>query len=374
MSDTTEAVKDVQPLITITDEGVTIPEVSEILTFTTVKCVQLMDEMVAHGLITEMVSGFPKMSLPDKRDALVTVLNTLTGADAEAQAEPEVEFDPIAAEDNLQNLAEALAEPTKAAKPKKGKKAKATSDGDPIIEFASRIEKLNNADQVNELIKVVQEDATLSEFKLGGALSKFHANPEWYQKTGYQHFRDWVETVHGISYRKAMYTIDIYNSLLAVDFSWEQFENIGWTKIMVILPIIKLQPENISEWVGKAKEANTISLIAAVKEALKPGNEGQKDAPVPTVVTKTFKLHPDQKEIVEAALTDIKQKTGTAVDTVALEYMAQNYMGSGISFSDAKSALNAEYKKSESPEDFLGKLGILASEITGKAVQITFEE
>jgi len=32
---------------------------------------------------------------------------------------------------------------------------------------------------------------------------------------------------------------------------------------------------------------------------------------------KTFKLHPDQKEIVEQALSLAKQKSGTDVDTVS---------------------------------------------------------
>jgi hypothetical protein len=47
-------------------------------------------------------------------------------------------------------------------------------------------------------------------------------------------------------------------------------------------------------------------------------------------VYRTFKLHPDQKEVVETALADIKDKTGTTVDTVALEFMAQSYMGTGV--------------------------------------------
>jgi hypothetical protein len=44
---------------------------------------------------------------------------------------------------------------------------------------------------------------------------------------------------------------------------------------------------------------------------------------------KTFKLHADQKEIVEAALDYAKAKSGTKVDTVALEYVCQEVMGTG---------------------------------------------
>jgi len=49
---------------------------------------------------------------------------------------------------------------------------------------------------------------------------------------------------------------------------------------------------------------------------------------------KTFKLHSDQKDIVEAALAHIKKHTGTAFDTVALEYMAISYMGTGVTYGD----------------------------------------
>jgi hypothetical protein len=71
---------------------------------------------------------------------------------------------------------------------------------------------------------------------------------------------------------------------------------------------------------------------------------------------KTFKLHPDQKEIVEAALSLAKQKGGTTVDTVALEYIAQEFMGTGMNFPSLKAALLAERKKSSSFEDFLSTL------------------
>jgi hypothetical protein len=86
-------------------------------------------------------------------------------------------------------------------------------------------------------------------------------------------------------------------------------------------------------------------------------------------VYRTFKLHADQDEIVEAALDNIKKYTGTSVDTVALEYMAQSYMGSGISFKDLKAAMVAERKKSSSVEEFVEKATALMEEIA--KVEIT---
>jgi hypothetical protein len=86
-------------------------------------------------------------------------------------------------------------------------------------------------------------------------------------------------------------------------------------------------------------------------------------------VYRTFKLHADQDEIVEAALDNIKKYTGTSVDTVALEYMAQSHMGFGISFKDLKAAMVAERKKSSSVEEFVEKATALMEEIA--KVEIT---
>ena len=90
---------------------------------------------------------------------------------------------------------------------------------------------------------------------------------------------------------------------------------------------------------------------------------------------KTFKLHPDQKEIVEAALTNVKEKTGTPYDTVALELICQQYMGTGFTAPvDGKSALVVEYKKAGNIPDFLEKVVGWCQEITGKEVSISYDE
>jgi hypothetical protein len=92
-------------------------------------------------------------------------------------------------------------------------------------------------------------------------------------------------------------------------------------------------------------------------------------------VYRTFKLHPDQKEIVETALADIKTKTGTTVDTVALEFMAQSYMGTGVvNVTSLKGSLNAEYKKSSDVGAFVETVIKMMEEITGTEITVTLEE
>jgi hypothetical protein len=71
--------------------------------------------------------------------------------------------------------------------------------------------------------------------------------------------------------------------------------------------------------------------LAQSKEAFEVGN----------VPHKTFKFHQDQREIVEAALKFAKEKSGTGYDTVALEYISQQFMGTASRTSRLHSWLNA---------------------------------
>ena len=59
---------------------------------------------------------------------------------------------------------------------------------------------------------------------------------------------------------------------------------------------------------------------------------------------------------------------------MAFELTAQSYMGSGISFSDAKSALVAEFKKSASEEELLTKVVGLVEEILEYKIEVTVPE
>jgi hypothetical protein len=119
-----------------------------------------------------------------------------------------------------------------------------------------------------------------------------------------------------------------------------------------------------SDWFARAK--------AQFKEALKPTSKENKAMNDTTY--KTFKLHADQKEIVDAALQHVKEKTGTTVDTQALELICQSYMGSGLGYSTMREAMVAERKKAGDLDQFLTKVATHVEEITGKSVQILVGE
>src|SRR6266700_1237024 len=52
-----------------------------------------------------------------------------------------------------------------------------------------------------------------------------------------------------------------------------------------------------------------------------------------------FWPHPDQEEVITAALNLAEETAGTKFQTVALEYICQNYLGAGLQFSDPSEAL-----------------------------------
>jgi hypothetical protein len=142
-----------------------------------------------------------------------------------------------------------------------------------------------------------------------------------------QRVADWVENQHGLHHRKAVYWIKIYDRLSNSGVPWAKVPKLGWTKRKEIakLPTI----ENVEEWVQIASAQNTNTLIETVKNALaKNANPALEDQTAKTLTTKTFKMHDGQRATIEAALAKAKETTGTAVNTVALKFMAIDNLGS----------------------------------------------
>jgi hypothetical protein len=118
-----------------------------------------------------------------------------------------------------------------------------------------------------------------------------------------------------------------------------------------------------AEWLAKVRAR--AKLASARKKKLGGNTE-----------FRIFDLNTAQHEAIEAALKLAKEKSGTKFDTVALEYIAQEFMGCGMGFVSLKAALMAERKKSSSEEDFLTTLAGLVNTIgepEGYDTTISFE-
>ena len=293
-----------------------------------------MDEEAVAGLVSEHEIPIPadwsKKDLAEKKAWLNEwgsegdkVLEALDEKPAKAPRKPK---------------AAASAPETPAPKPEKAKgkavAASASKSGevlppDLISGVASELENLKEP-EARKLVVELREAGDFGFFKLGGVLSVIQTNG-WFAP--HATLKEFVEAEHGLAYRRAMYWVAIYNSLVASGVAWEDVKEVGWTKLKEIAPV--LTKANVKTWVKTAKKNSTLQLIEIVKahvEAEKQKTIGTQEggpevAPALPVTTKTFKVHADQKKTIDEALSKAKEATKTEYDTVALEMICLDYLG-----------------------------------------------
>ncbi len=110
---------------------------------------------------------------------------------------------------------------------KEAVKESATAEIDLIVEVASEIEQLD-AEGVFTLIPELLESVDSTYFKLGCALAKL-SEEGWWKNDDYDSFRSCIEDKFGLHYRKAMYLMNIANSLIESEIPWTKVAPIGWT-------------------------------------------------------------------------------------------------------------------------------------------------
>lgn len=277
-------------------------------------------------------NGVKKLTVPEKK----AWLNAHFGGDEAAgeEAVPETVVgtstpveEPAAAPATLENqVSTGKKKSTAVAKAKPALTGEVLETDDTLADMVHQIENLAEK-AARDMVMELAEAAEFTYFKLGGVLSRIQSN-SWFAP--FASFRDFVETEHGLNYRKAMYWIAIYNELTQAQIPWAKVKHIGWTKLKEIAGI--LTPENLDEWVKIAETNNTLQLIeivsAAKKKAVGQGAlTGPEQGTVAEVSTKTFKVHTDQKATIEAALDKARKEASTPHDTVALEFICLDYLG-----------------------------------------------
>jgi hypothetical protein len=81
-----------------------------------------------------------------------------------------------------------------------------------------------------------------------------------------------------------------------------------------------------------------------------------------------FWPHPDQYEIITAALDEAKKAASTEHQTVALEAIAQAYMATGIAFKDWRQALAFDRKATQDAASFAQKVSMFLQELCPELV------
>lgn len=225
---------------------------------------------------------------------------------------------------------------------------------DAMFPGVAEIESLSQEEAVS-MIGELADAGNFNNFKLGGVLSLVQANSWWKSDDGkYESFKAFIEEQYGIAYRKAMYLISIYNSLVDSKVPYSKIKDVSWTKLKELAPI--LTPENVDEWVKKAAELTVLQLQAAIKAAQTGKLNAASDDSViaaeqAKITTLTFRVHPDQKETIKAAVEKARSEASTEYDGVALEAICMGYLSGASKAAPEKSLV--EIFKGKSYKDLL---------------------
>jgi sulfite reductase beta subunit-like hemoprotein len=145
----------------------------------------------------------------------------------------------------------------------------------------------------------------------------------YYLRWGFENFKEYCEEELGVQYRKARYLVGIAETIRDLRIKWEDVEGIGWTKMRTLIPILK-EEGLVGDWLELAKQYSVKELEALVKDS-KAGfdiNVGGGDK----IVTITFRMTPEQSEIITDALDTAKKVSETTDNVLALEQMSFDYV------------------------------------------------
>lgn len=231
----------------------------------------------------------------------------------------------------------------------KTKPAKAKKETDLIVQLVAEISNMSAEDAISAVPDLLN-GADENHFKMGGVLSIIQAN-KFFKTDEFDNFKDFVEAKFGLQYRRAMYWIQIYGSLVESGVPWDKVKDVGWTKLRDLASILTL--DNVDEWVARAMDLTTIQLqdaIAKAKAGTLPSSGTEITEAKSTTTTFTVKVHPDQKETIRSALDKAKKESDTEYDGTALENVCLAYLSGGMV---SKPASLLEILQKFTPEEVL---------------------
>lgn len=197
---------------------------------------------------------------------------------------------------------------------------------DPIVEVTNSVAAMTEG----QLIPYIEQSLSNKDqqiFNIGAALSALQASNSWSDQ--YKTFPEFVLDKFGLQKRSAYYHLNIYDGIVESGLTWDQVSSLGWTKLKILSAVFMKSIGKPSTWVSKAKKMTCSELIEAVRIAVlkaQGGDVAEGEDVAQTVSTLSFKLHPDQKQTIENALTLAKDMTGTEFDSVALDGVCQAFL------------------------------------------------
>lgn len=208
---------------------------------------------------------------------------------------------------------------------------------DLIVKTTQEVETLTKKKALTLARKMVEE-TNFNAFKLGGVLSAIQANDFWQGEKDtdgaeYETFKAFMLGEYGLNYRKGMYLIGIYNSLVEAGIPWDKVKDVGWTKLKELAQVFVpgMSDEDVDAWIDRANSMSTINLIEYIKNMDSEGGGddegGESDGDDSgKLSTMTFKVHSDQKDTITQALDKAMKDNKTDATSVALDYICMEYL------------------------------------------------
>jgi len=210
---------------------------------------------------------------------------------------------------------------------------------DLLATTAHEIENLTET-EANAMIGDLTDTSDFNAFKLGGVLARVNAN-NWFGE--FEDFKSYVQGKHGFALRKAFYLVSIYESVIELGLTWADLKPVGWSKLKELVGVIN--QENAQDWLTKAaQDGMTVMKLHALVQAAKGEAQPQIEGESTKTINKTFKLHQDQNETITAALDKAMKVANTDVPSVALEYMALDYLGNSEVVASAEGQIDQHPK------------------------------
>jgi hypothetical protein len=212
------------------------------------------------------------------------------------------------------------------------KKTTAKTGKDVLVEVSHLVENLT-FEKAEELILSEDMSTGLANFRKGGALSVIQGN-KWYKDQGYEHFKDYVQDKHNVTYQAANGWINVYLRMIELGVPYKAVEVLGWTRVKVLLGI--LTKKNMAGWFKKAKAMNVATLKEAVKKAREGSASSVPSGDSPKIHTVALAFHPDQKEVWDEAIASALVDADTEHKSVAATAIAMAYNAGGSSVPASK--------------------------------------
>lgn len=280
---------------------------------------------------------------------------------AKAEEEPEVETKAP----KLKKGSAPVDEPAAEVKGKKAKAEKEEVEVDPstvplpIESYDADTQKVIKSDaSALKAAKALTHTIAETFWTLGGVLSfiRRHKSYETVQVgdespyAGNQGFAKYCEDELDLHYRKAMYYIEIYETLAPTGVEVDRIIALGWSKAKEITGVVT--KKNAEKWIAKAEKLNREDLQAEVKTAkVKAGTSTEDVTPTEEtakVVRYKFSLFEDQGNVANEALTKARETLGTedlnaAFSHILTEWLTMQGGSASLPIDEAMKALEQTY-------------------------------